>query len=109
MLSLVHTMIGSCELEGTLKGQLVPLPCSDQGYPHLHQVLRAWSSMTLNISKDVASTAPLGKPVPVSHCPKGLSWCFLVLRFSTNATTQVRPSREDLFGEAPSDPQCAVY
>ena len=31
------------QLEGTLKGHLVQLPCNEQGHPQLHQVLRAWS------------------------------------------------------------------
>ena len=29
------------ELEGTVKGHLVQLPCSEQGCPQLHQELRA--------------------------------------------------------------------
>ena len=29
------------ELEGTLKGHVVQLLCSEQGHPQLHQVLRA--------------------------------------------------------------------
>ena len=35
------------ELEGTLKGHQVQPLCSEQGYPQLHQVLRApsWSSV----------------------------------------------------------------
>ena len=47
----------SFELEGTLKGHLVP--CNEQGHPQLHQVLRALSSLTLVASKDRASTTSL--------------------------------------------------
>ena len=36
------------ELEGTSKGRLLPLPCSAQGHPQLHQMLRAPSSLTLS-------------------------------------------------------------
>ena len=45
------------ELEGTLKGHLVQLPCNEQGHPHLHQVLRAPTSLTLNVSRDGAFTS----------------------------------------------------
>jgi len=31
------------ELEETLNGHLVQLPCNEQGHLQLHQVLRAWS------------------------------------------------------------------
>ena len=31
----------SQKLDGTFKGHLVQLPCSEQGYRQLHQVLRA--------------------------------------------------------------------
>jgi len=34
--------IESFELEGTLKGHLVQLPCSEQGHLQVHQVLRAY-------------------------------------------------------------------
>ena len=52
-------------LEGTLKGNLVQLPCSEQGHLQLEQVLRAPSSlMTLNVYRDRAlwatgASAPL--------------------------------------------------
>ena len=48
------------ELEETLKGHLVQIPCSEQGHLQLHQVLRAPSSLTLRVSKDGASTTSLG-------------------------------------------------
>ena len=38
-------IIQSFELEGTLTGHLVQLPCNEQGHPQLHQVLRAWPSL----------------------------------------------------------------
>jgi len=47
----------SLELEGTLKGDLVQLPCNEQGHPQLDQVLRALSSLTSNVSKDGSSTS----------------------------------------------------
>ena len=46
-------------LEGTLKGQLVQLPCNDQGHLQLLQVLRVPSSPILSVSKDGACTASL--------------------------------------------------
>jgi len=36
-----HRIIESFELEGTLQGHLVQLPCTEQGHLQLHQVLRA--------------------------------------------------------------------
>ena len=48
------------ELEGTLKGHLVQLPCSEQEYLQFHQVLRSQFSLALNISRDEASTTSLG-------------------------------------------------
>jgi len=47
-------------LEGTCKGHLVQLPCNEQGQPQLPQVLRAPSSLTLNVSKDGSPTTSLG-------------------------------------------------
>ena len=43
-------IIGSLELEGTFKGQLVQLPCNEQGR----------SSLTLKVSRDRTSTTPPG-------------------------------------------------
>ena len=37
----------SCELEGTLKGHPVQLPCNEQGHLQLNQVLRAQPSHDL--------------------------------------------------------------
>jgi len=57
----------SFDLEGTLKGHLAQLPCSEQGHLQLHQVLRAPSSLTLGVYKDRASTtSPLLK-APAGH------------------------------------------
>ena len=39
------------ELEGSLKGHLVPFSCNEQEHPQLHQVLRAPSSLTLGVSR----------------------------------------------------------
>ena len=43
------------ELGGTSKGRLVQLPCNEQGYPQLSQVLRALSNLILGVSRDGAS------------------------------------------------------
>ena len=37
-----------------------PTPCTEQGHPQLHQVLRAPSSLTLGVSRDGAPAASLG-------------------------------------------------
>lgn len=42
-------------LEGTLNDHLVPLLCREQGHPQLQLVLRAPSSLTVNITRDAAS------------------------------------------------------
>ena len=44
------------ELEGTLKGHLVQLPCSEQGHLQLNQVAQSLVQLTLNISEDEEST-----------------------------------------------------
>ena len=51
-------LMESFELEGTLKGPLAQL-CSGQGHLQLHQVLRALSSLTLNVPRDGALSANL--------------------------------------------------
>ena len=56
--------IESFDLEGTFKGHLVQLPCSEQGHLQLDQVLRAPSSLTLGVSKGgapITSKAALHK------------------------------------------------
>ena len=55
-----HRIKDSFELEGTLKGHLVQLPCNEQGYLQLGQV--AWNlvQLHLEISRDRASTTALG-------------------------------------------------
>jgi len=40
--------------------KVIQLPCSKQGHLQLHQVLRALSSLTLNVSRDRASITSLG-------------------------------------------------
>jgi len=41
------------ELEGTFKGHLVQLPFNEQGHHSLIMLLRAWSSLALNVSMDL--------------------------------------------------------
>ena len=48
------------ELEGIIKDQLIQPPCNDPGHLQLDLVLRALSSLTLNVSKDGAPTTSLG-------------------------------------------------
>jgi len=68
----LHPQPGSCritesfELEGTLKGHLVQLPCTERGYIQLEQVLSAPSSLTLNISRHGA----------MGHLPPLWATCF---------------------------------
>jgi len=56
VLALLGAALHRIELEGTLRDQLVPLPCNEQG----HLQLRAPSSLTLNACTDQASTTSLG-------------------------------------------------
>ena len=44
------------ELERTFKGHLVQLSCNEQEHLQLNQVLRARSSLTLNVSRERTST-----------------------------------------------------
>ena len=46
--------------DGSVEGHLVQLPCSEQGYLQLHQLLRAPSNLTLGVSRDGAPTTSLG-------------------------------------------------
>ena len=55
-----HRITESFELEGTLKGHLVQLPCIEQGYLQLDEVAQSPSSLIFNVSKDRASTTFLG-------------------------------------------------
>lgn len=66
--------IESFELEGTCKGHLVQLPSNEQG--HLHQVLRAQSSLTFSVSRNGASTTSVSK---LSVLPPG---CWPVMHSS---------------------------
>jgi len=54
------------ELEGTLKGHLVQLPWNEWGHLQLDQVSLSPSSLTLNVSRDRASTT---KPVSSASLP----------------------------------------
>ena len=48
------------ELEETINGQLVQLPCNEQGHLQLDYARRSSSSLTLNVSRDRAPTTTLG-------------------------------------------------
>ena len=50
------------ELEGTLKGHLVQLPCNEQGRLQLHQVLTAPYSLSMAVCRDGAATTSLSNP-----------------------------------------------
>ncbi|KAK4814468.1 hypothetical protein QYF61_018986 [Mycteria americana] len=56
-----HGIIECCELEGTFTGHLVQLPCkSREDIFNKIRLLRAPSNLTLNVSRDGASTTSLG-------------------------------------------------
>ena len=57
---MICRIIESFQLEGTLKGHLVQLPCNKQGHLQLHQELRALGSLTLDVSRDGAPTTFVG-------------------------------------------------
>ncbi|KAK4823689.1 hypothetical protein QYF61_005755 [Mycteria americana] len=50
---------------GTFKGHLVQPPCNEQGHLQLDQVAQSPSKLTLNVSRDGASTTSLGN---LFHC-----------------------------------------
>jgi len=54
-------IIGSFELEETLKGCLAQLPCSEQGHLQLHQELSAPSSLTLGVHRDKVECSQSGR------------------------------------------------
>jgi len=56
-----YRIIESFELEGTLKGHLVRLPCNEQGHLHIHQPHSAWPWKSPGQSIHHLS----GQPVPV--------------------------------------------
>ena len=56
----VFRITESFKLEETLKGHLAQLPCNEQGHLQLHQVLRAPSSLSLDVPKNRISTTSLG-------------------------------------------------
>ena len=58
--SWISEIIEAFDLEGPLKGYLFQFPCNEQEHPQLHQMLRALTSPTLNVSRDGASTTSLG-------------------------------------------------
>ena len=58
------------ELEGTLKGHLVQLPCNKQGQIQIYQVAQSplQPDGVLNVSRDGAFTTSLGMLFPVPLC-----------------------------------------
>ena len=62
-------IIESFEPEGTPKGHVAQLPCTEQGRPQVGQELRAWSSLTLNVCRD---GAPTTSPGNLCQCPSAL-------------------------------------
>ena len=64
-----HRIIQPLELKATLKAHLVHLPCNEPGYLWLTQVFRDTSSLTLRVSKYMASTNSPEQTVPVPHYP----------------------------------------
>lgn len=60
MAMLVKPIMESFEVEGTFKGHLVQLSCEEQECLQLHQMLKAWSSLTLSVFRDGASSIALG-------------------------------------------------
>ena len=63
--SLINIVMELFQVEVTFKGQLVQLPCNEQGCLQLHQELRAPFSLTW-VSAGIH--CPSGQPVPVPHC-----------------------------------------
>jgi len=55
-----HGIIESFELERTLKKSSGPTACNEQGHIQLHHMLRALSSLTLNVPRGRVSTTSLG-------------------------------------------------
>jgi len=49
-------------LEGTFQGHPVQPPCTEQGIFNQIRLLRAPSNLTLNVSRDGASTTSMGNP-----------------------------------------------
>ena len=55
-----HRIIESLESEGTFKGHVVQLPTNEEGHHSYIRLPRAWSSLTLKVSRDGASTTSVG-------------------------------------------------
>jgi len=59
----------SFELEGILKGHLVPLPCSEQGHLQLDQAAQSPVQSGLKCLRGWGLHHISGKPVPMPHYP----------------------------------------
>jgi len=77
-----YRIIESLELEGTFRGHLVQLPCNEQGQHSSIRLPRAWSSLTLKVSRVGASTISLGKSIFDIEIRK-MSW-YNMLKRSAN-------------------------
>ena len=78
----IHGIVELFELEGTFKGCESHPPAMNSGHLQPHQVLRAPSSLTLGVSRDVGVFTTSGKAVPVSHYPYHKKSFFLASRLN---------------------------
>ena len=66
--SVVCRITESFELEGTVKGHLVQPPCTEQGHPQLHRVLRDPPASPW-LHAGMGHHHLSGQPVPLPHHP----------------------------------------
>jgi len=81
---LRKTLQNHTELDGNRKGHLKQLPCNEQGHLQQIRMLRALSSLTLNVSRDRASTTSLGH---LCQCLTTLTVKNFLLIFKDSAST----------------------
>ena len=78
---LQNRIIESVELKGTSEGNLVQLPCNEQGHHSWIRLPRALSSLALNVSRDGASTTTLGS---LCQCLTTLTVKYFLCKSSLN-------------------------